>query len=241
MENKEKKEKKKRRNGTYSTKAVLNAKFLKWNAQGDLKAILGDVEGKGFSVHVYGESSQGKSTLVARLLIALCEYGKVYFNNTESGFSSVIQKMAIQTGMTEDMPIYWGDNHSIVEMIDICSKNRARIIALDSVQDAEMNYAQFKTMLKKFKNRVIVTIGWADGKNPKGEDAKAIKYKSDVKIRVHEGVAYVKGRFGSVAPYRIPGVFEHFQRMKAEEKAIKDGLSPSAVELERERKLNTPQ
>lgn len=198
---------------TFTVHELLNKKFKMAEFEKELTNIIGQAP-INFRMMVWGDSGNGKSTLVATIVRLLCNHGKLYYNSTEEGESKSLQDLAIRTNLKDIRKgqLIFAERDTFEEMVARLERNRAKFAALDSVQDANFTKPQFDVMRYKFKNKGLMFISWAEGKHPKGEHAKAIRYLCDIKIYVSKGIAYIDSRYGYTEPYKIPYVYEKFRK-----------------------------
>ena len=79
------------------------------------------------------------------------------------------------------------------------------IVFVDSVQFLKLTQEQYDLLLQEFPKKLFIFISHAQGNEPKGETADAIRYNSDVKIQVSKFGAFPREntRFGGNKPYII--------------------------------------
>ncbi len=189
----------------------------------ELSDIIGDAE-KGFSMIVWGESGQGKSTFVAIICRMLTPFGKVYYNSVEQGHSKSLQSMIRHTNLHECGNNFIVGNKDTYEvMMKKISKNRCGFIVIDSAQALELTLAQWKALREEFPNKAVIVISWADGKNPDGKPAQGMRFWSEIKVRVHRGQAFIDSRYGGDPTFKIKGVYEKFIKAKIDEKKAESG------------------
>ena len=231
--------------GTYSFKKLEQHKFSSYGFDKATEEMLGDTC-IGFTMSVWGRSGNGKSTYVGVLIKNLVRFGKVYYNSTEEGFSKSVQKMAIRAGLTNIDPdkLVLGDMDTYEEMIDKLKKNRASFVVIDSIQATRtkdgklITIDHFLELKRKFKKKTFIFISWEEGVNPKGENAKAIRYLCDIKVRVYQGIAYIDSRFGFVDPFKVPYVYlkfhdpEELKRQLSRKQETEISGSPEPIEEE---------
>lgn len=216
--------KRKRRSRTFTVKTLYRTKFKKWGFKGVLRKVLGDVDGKSFTAHLYGGSGHGKSRLMMEIAKELQPYGKIFINQAESGKSSVFKKLLMDFNIREDANISIGDRLDYKELKEVCLKNRCSFILIDSSDAMKLTVEEWEDLVLTFLNKKsIITIGHADpsGKKPKGTNGKWIEYWSDIKINVFQGSCDIQSRFGADPFYDIPGVFERWQEKLAKRESNK--------------------
>ncbi len=170
--------------------------------------VLGKVE-HGFHCLIWGGSGSGKTTFALRMAGELTQFGRVYYNALEQGYSGSLQDNLKAAQLTaQQHSRIKGVTHTFEEMMADLQKNRARFIFIDSVQymgNLGMTYGQYKTLkefCKKGKKSIIM-ISHALQEQPKGNHAKSIRYDVDIKIKASAGVAVAESRYGATKPYTI--------------------------------------
>jgi len=207
---------------TISVTTLMSKKYRTHGFSPELVNIIGDAE-VGFPMIIWGASGHGKSTFAAIICKHLAAYGKVYYNSIEQGEGKSIQDLCRHTGMISVGNNFTiGDKDSYDEMYDKLKKNRAMFCVIDSAQYCDLTLKQFMKLVNDFPNKSFIIISWeGNGGKPKGEHAKAIRYRCDVKVYVKEGQAFIDSRFGATLPFHIPGVYDKFQAAKRAEYAAK--------------------
>lgn len=166
----------------------------------------GELE-EGFSMCIWGETGQGKSTLTMQFLKDLSNIGKVYYNSHEQGMVGSLQKTARRLGIFElpGTAWVWGHCDSYDEMRAKIKKNRAKFIVIDSRDSLQMTKHQFLRLAHEHKNKSFIVICWSSGDRANGKEGQGIAYMSDVKVRVHNHCTHVRSRYGVTKPYHIFG------------------------------------
>ncbi len=147
---------------------------------------------------VFAESSQGKTSLVMQMSAYLCSLGlKVWYDSLEEGDSESLKMSIIRTNMAAV-----GSRFMILDKWPIAlvkerlrKRNAPDVIVVDSVQYSGLRYADYQLLVDEFRSTLFIFISHADGKDPKGNVAKAIWYDAHVKIRVQGFKAFVNSRF----------------------------------------------
>lgn len=154
---------------------------------------------------ICGNSSNGKTTFTLQLCKYLSRFGKVLYNSIEEGCSESFKMAAIRAGISEiDKDILLLDKESIDDLVERLSKHKSpSIVVIDSVQEAGINLEDYRRLKGAFSHKLIIYISRAEGKNPDGATARAIKYCANVKIWVEGYVATCRSRYGGTTPYVI--------------------------------------
>lgn len=165
----------------------------------------GEPERKGVWI-IWGASGSGKTSFAMQLAKELSKYYKVAYNSLEQGKSLTMQQIMRQHNMKEIRKQGCG---LISEDMDVLarrlrSKGAPDVVIIDSVQytlfDRPRGLQQYLEFAKEFKrkNKLLIFISHADGKNLEGTTAEKISYDADMKIFLEGYRAISKGRiFGS--------------------------------------------
>ena len=88
------------------------------------------------------------------------------------------------------------DRESMTDLSERLSKRRSpEAVIIDSFQYSGLNYATYKALKEKHRNKLLIFISHAEGIKPEGRAAKKVAYDADVKIFVQGFRAICKGRF----------------------------------------------
>ncbi len=157
---------------------------------------------------VWGGSGHGKT----RFALALCKYltnfGRVGYNSLEEGLSLSLQKAVKSTGMVAVAKRFiLLDKEPINELrLRLQRPKSPDIIVIDSIQYSGLNKDTAKALVDEFPRKLFVFISHADGKNPAGRTAGAIRFHANVKLFV-EGYRITQpvSRYadGACAPFII--------------------------------------
>jgi hypothetical protein len=170
----------------------------------EFEDLIGQPELKGAWM-IWGNSANGKTRFALQLAKELARYEKVLYNSLEEGYClSMVQAMSSIGFKEVEKNIRIADQMPMKELIKEISKQRsANIIIIDSLQYCGMKYEDWKYIRDKFKNKLFIFISHADGREPRGEMGKTMKYDSFVKIRVEGFKAMAISRYGGGKPYII--------------------------------------
>ncbi|NOS92476.1 MAG: hypothetical protein HOP30_11175 [Cyclobacteriaceae bacterium] len=159
-----------------------------------------------FVMLVWGKSGNGKSNLIMQLVKIFLRMGNVLYVSLEEGHESTIQQTALKH-LNDDSPykILFADNEENYESLTarLKKKKSPRFVIVDSLQYLDMDYEGYKKWKQIFKNKGFVFISHAEGKEPKGQTAKSIRYDAPIKVHVQGFVAFVTSRFGGNNPFLI--------------------------------------
>ena len=178
-----------------SVDQMYNMKFSIMNFEGKFKASFGKPQ-LGGSWIIFGNSSNGKTSLAMQLSKYLTNFGKVIYNSFEEGASMSFQNTIKRNQMRDVAKKFTILDGEPLEHLTIrLNKRRSPdIIIIDSVQHSKITKDQYKNLKHKFPNKLFIYISHARGKLPKGEIADFIRYDSDLKIRAEGFRAFADGR-----------------------------------------------
>lgn len=220
------KPKKKRMPRTLGAKQFLQKVFTELPFEGRYADSFGFPEDN-FSMLIWGGSGNGKTEAEVIICKELTKHGNIYFNSTEQGISRSLQTAWLRNAMEEvDGKIQIAHKESYDTMITrLKRKKSAKIVFIDSIQHSGISYEMWKSLRAMFPKKIFVMISHAQGKEPKGASAQAIRYDVDIKSYVDCFVLYPDSRFGGGKPFMI---YEEGYRRKM---ARKKGIKPSQVKL----------
>jgi len=197
-----------------SVDELLKTKFKTMAFEGEFKEAVGTPEMSGSWI-IWGQSGNGKTRFTLQLAKYMTKFGKVAYNSLEEGAKLSFKRAIQQTGMisvAKRFIILKGE--TIEQLTERLSKQKApNIIIIDSVQYTDLDKKGYKTLINSFPTKLFIFISHAEGKNPKGSTADAIRYDSDVKIFVQGYKAFVVSRFGGGKPFIIweEGALEYWK------------------------------
>ncbi len=155
---------------------------------------------------IWGNSGNGKTTFVLELVKYLAQFGKVGYNSLEEGSAHTMQKAFRNVGMSEvARKIILIEGESKEEISErLMKKQSPDFIVIDSFQYWQMAYKEYIAFKAKHKDKLIIFVSHADGKQPAGRASKSVMYDSSLKIWVEGYKAFSKGRYiGSTGQYII--------------------------------------
>jgi hypothetical protein len=135
---------------------------------------------------VWGASGNGKTRFALQLCKNLTQFGKVAYNSLEEGLSLSFQNAIRESGMIAvKNKFVLLDKEPIADLIErLREKKSADIVIIDSIQYSGLNMNSAKGLTDMFPRKLFVFISHADGQNPSGRTAKAVRFHADVKARV---------------------------------------------------------
>ncbi len=178
-----------------SVDQMYKMKFSIMNFEGKFKASFGEPQ-LGGSWIIFGNSSNGKTSLAMQVAKYLTKFGVVLYNSFEEGASMSFQNTVVRNQMRDvagKFLIIEGEGFEDLS-IRLNKRRSADIIIIDSIQHSKITKSQYEDLKKNFQNKLFIYISHARGKLPKGEIADYIRYDSDLKIRAEGFRAFVDGR-----------------------------------------------
>jgi len=182
----------------YNTKRNLLA------FDGEFAASFGRPELKGAWL-IWAKSGSGKTTFVLKLCKYLTRFARVAYNSMEEGNSESF-KIACQRVAMEEVKnrFFILDKEPIAELNERLKKHKApQVVVIDSVQFSMITYKEYIKLIEENPNVLFLIISHADGKEPKGKVAAAIRYDVSVKIHVEGYRAFTVSRYGGGLPFDI--------------------------------------
>jgi hypothetical protein len=187
-----------------SVDQLLKMKFKTFPFDGEYKDAVG-TPAKDGSWIVWGQSANGKTRFVLALSKYLANFARIAYMTLEEGAKLSFQRAIQQNNMLEVAKNFTIlENESIEDLtIRLHKKKSADVIIIDSIQYWQVDYMRFKNLKEEFPNKLFIIISHADGKEPKGATAKAIRFDADVKIFIQGYRAFPDSRFGGGKPFTI--------------------------------------
>lgn len=180
----------------YSVDDILKKKYKLIEWSGDFFKAFGFVSIVGIWF-IWGNSGNGKTSFIIQLMKALSKFFKVAFVSLEEGSDFTVQKSFKTFGMQESRKrIILIEDETIEEIENRMDKPKSpHVWIIDSFQYTDMNYKQYREFKKRHKNKLIIFISHADGKQPMGRSAKSVMYDATLKIFIEGYRAISKGRY----------------------------------------------
>lgn len=232
-------------NNTLKFEPLINDKLPKNQSIDDLKVISGNdlivkqfksleftgkfqnligKPSKVFAAIIWGLPKSGKSNLAIRFADYLCEYfGTVLYIAAEEGHSQSLREKFLAINGSHVKILECRDKEQIRLYLQ---KNAFNFVFIDSINAAGIE-DDFLEYLKK-ENQQSSFIGVAQatkGGNFKG--SQALTHNCDFIIKVENGVAYHKGRFGPTSEEKIFEGDWHIKNPNKEDTAATSNTTPS--------------
>lgn len=154
---------------------------------------------------IWGPSFSGKTRFALQIAKHLARFERVAYDSLEEGLSSSMQDAIVQTGMAEvSRNFVFLDKEPISELkVRLRKKKSPRIIIIDSVQYTQLTYVDYIALKDEFRSKLFVFVSHADGREPKGNVAKSIRYDASVKVSVLGYKASIMSRYGGGSDFII--------------------------------------
>jgi hypothetical protein len=172
----------------------------------EVRAAIGDIEDS-FTAIIYGESGQGKTNFLVRLLKEFKSLGDILYISYEEAHGKTIQDLIVRHNLREEVPnLRFSDGETIEELMALLKRKRSpKIIIMDSWQFSGLKIEDYKLLKKSFvfgkslgKRKIFLIISHVNGTQPDGKAALDIKRDCNIKILVEGFLAIVKvSRYGS--------------------------------------------
>lgn len=178
-----------------SVSELLSKKYRTLDFKGQWFDAFGRPENRGVWF-IWGASASGKSRFVCQLARELSRLGRVLYNSLEEADSYTIQKAFADSGLAEVKRRVILVSESMEEMSVRLKEPRSPQFAIvDSYQYTRMNYAQYIDFKENHRDKLIIFVSHADGKQPAGRSARGVMYDAALKIWVEGYRAFSKGRY----------------------------------------------
>lgn len=156
---------------------------------------------------IWGSSANGKTRFALQLAKYLSQFTRVAYDSLEEGMSLSMQKAIADVGMCDCIVkrhFVLLDKENMTQLHSRLKRERSpRAVIIDSLQYTGMTYREYIKLINDFPNKMFVIISHADGREPRGNVGKAIRYDSFVKVYIEGYKAFPQSRYGGGEPYVI--------------------------------------
>lgn len=184
---------------------LLSMKFETLAFEGTWYDAFGTPERRGVWM-VWGNTGNGKTSFVMQLCKELCRFGRVAYDSLEEGACLTMQNTLKRFNMQEVNRRFLLLDAEPLEQLSLRLKRQKApdFVVIDSFQYTQMTYAQYIRFKEQHRNKLLIFISHASGKNPDGRSAKKVTFDASLKIYVEGYRAFSKGRFiGPVGHYDV--------------------------------------
>lgn len=180
---------------TLSAKQVLTIRFDTVRLGGGWDGCVGEIETTGIWF-IWGNSGNGKTSVVVSLCRELSAFGKVLYNSREEGVSLTMQNTLRRYGMGELGSRFQLADMPLEELDEKLSQRRSpKFVVIDSFQFMGLSYREFRAFCERHRNKMLIFVSRARGRQPEGRAAAGAMYDAACKIWVEGYKAFSKGRF----------------------------------------------
>jgi predicted ATP-dependent serine protease len=166
---------------TIGLKQLAQKQYTLVDLDEQFKNFIGEIE-DAFDAIAHGMSGNGKSNLIAQLLIELIKKlnCKAEYVAYEEGHAKTMQNLLIiRYKMLELLGnVLQVTDHYTYEQLKarMARRKSAKIFVIDSIQAAKFTAEQCAELKRLFvfsrKKKIIIYVSWAEGKTPQGAVAK---------------------------------------------------------------------
>lgn len=167
-------------------------KLLEW--EGDWYEAFDKPEDRGLWF-IWGQSGAGKNSFIYRLLKELNKYFRIVLNDLEEGGGHTVQSGLRQYGIANAKGMLWVEEDMDTFSYRLTKHKAPHVAVINSFQYTNMSFLQMYDFRKKHKDKLVIVISQAEGRNPMGKPAKRVMYDSSLKIFVEGYKAFSKGRY----------------------------------------------
>ena len=185
--------------------ALLDKQYKSLPISDEFKLALGEISDP-FTWEIFGLPKNGKTTFVLKFCRMCCELGhKVYYNSMEEGDSKTFQSALRNAGFEAKHAgkFILGDRDTFSEMMEKLSRNKAKIVVIDSRDYMKLTTDQWKKLTTAFPRKCFVLVCWEQSGKPLGKYAKDIEFMVSMVTHVSRFIAKTNGRFGADLKYTI--------------------------------------
>ncbi len=173
---------------------IRSYKPVELGFEGEWKEAIGTPELTGTWI-VWGGSANGKTRFALQLAKYLTQFGRVAYNSLEEGLSKSMKDAILEVGIQGRFVLL--DKEPIDKLEERLAKpNSPKIIIIDSLQYTGLSYTQYRQLRDKFRGKLFIFISHAEGREPRGNVGKSVKYDAFVKIYVEGYKAFPQSRYG---------------------------------------------
>ncbi|MCI2229553.1 ATP-binding protein [Polaribacter sp. MSW13] len=179
---------------------ITNQKVQRIPFEDEFLEVFGQPQNRGVWF-VYGTSGSGKSTFIMQLAKEFSKYYKTLYDplEEETDDSDFIERVAL-VNMQDVGSNFHAQQYDLDELnIYLEKRGSPKVVIIDSATYFFKNWNEYLAFKNKWQTKkIIIVIGHAEGKNPRTELEKSIKYNAKMKVFVSGYLAINQGRtFGT--------------------------------------------
>lgn len=154
---------------------------------------------------IWGNPANGKTRMALQLAKYMAGFTRVVYDSLEEGLSLSMKNAVIGCAMADvSRSFTLLDQEPVSELTERLKRRKsADVVFIDSIQYTGITYAEYKQLRDTFPHKLLVFVSHADGKEPKGNVAKSVRYDAFVKIYVEGYKAFPQSRYGGGNEYII--------------------------------------
>jgi hypothetical protein len=154
---------------------------------------------------IWGNPANGKTRCALQLAKYMAGFTKVVYDSLEEGLSLSMKNAVIGCAMADvSRSFLLLDQEPVTDLTERLKRRKsADVVFIDSLQYTGITYAEYKRLRDTFPHKLFIFVSHADGKEPKGNVAKSVRYDAFVKIYVEGYKAFPQSRYGGGSEYVI--------------------------------------
>ena len=173
---------------------VLSAKFRGLPFEGEWERVFGHPERR-HSWIIWGQSGSGKTTFNMQLAKHISQSEPVLYNSMEEGLSVSIQRAYHRAGITSRDRVHLVSENMSDLARRLARKKSPSVVFIDSIKYTRFRWVDYEKFKARFPQKLLIWVGHANGKEPKGSLAEDIRYDAFIKIYTEGFRAFVTSRF----------------------------------------------
>ena len=178
-----------------SVSDLLNKKYKTIDFDGDWYAAFSTPEKNGVWF-IWGNSGNGKTSFTLQLCKQLTRFGRVAYNSLEEGDAMTMQSAFLKAGLASVKRKLILLNEPIPVLSERLTKQKSPdFIVIDSFQYADLSFEKYLEFKRTHKNKLIIILSQAEGKQPTGRTARRVMFDASLKIWIEGYKAFSKGRY----------------------------------------------
>lgn len=174
---------------------ILNQKIERVQFQGEMYEAFKSPQNKGVWF-VWGASASGKSTFLLQLAKEFAKTSNTFYNllEEETDDSDFIERNEI-VGTSDVKENFLASSYDYEQMCAYLDKRGSPdVVFIDSGIYFFKSFEQYLEFKRKYRRKIIVISGHAQGNNPRSELEKSIMFDAKQKVFVTGYLAACKGR-----------------------------------------------
>lgn len=174
---------------------IVNQKIERIPFKGEMYQAFKEPQNKGVWF-VWGSSASGKSTFLLQLAKEFAKTRKAFYNllEEETDDSDFIERNEI-VGMSDVKDNFLASGYDYEQMCAYLDKRGSpEVVFIDSGIYFFKSFEQYLDFKRKYRKKIIVISGHAQGNNPRSELEKSIMFDAKQKVFVNGYQAICKGR-----------------------------------------------